>query len=113
MTAIDTSGIDMIRELKKMLDKRSLQVKFSFHCFSREDPFFVFGVPKNNYVLVLICGFDLYYQLVLANPGGTVMEKLQQSNALEAFGCNGVYLTVGEAIGDISSLYKAQVQAQA
>ncbi|XP_024022463.1 probable sulfate transporter 3.4 [Morus notabilis] len=75
VTAIDTSGIDMIRELKKMLDKRSLQ-------------------------------------LVLANPGGTVMEKLQQSNALEAFGCNGVYLTVGEAIGDISSLCKAQVQAQ-
>ncbi|GMN37260.1 hypothetical protein TIFTF001_006681 [Ficus carica] len=75
VTAIDTSGIDMIREIKKMLDKRSLQ-------------------------------------LVLANPGGTVMEKLQQSKALEIFGCSGVYLTVGEAVGDISSLYKAQAQAQ-
>lgn len=73
VTAIDTSGIDMIREIKKMLDKRS-------------------------------------FQLVLANPGGTVMEKLQQSKALEIFGCSGVYLTVGEAVGDISSLYKAQAQ---
>lgn len=27
VTAIDTSGIDMVRELRKMLDKRSLQVR--------------------------------------------------------------------------------------
>ncbi|PON36018.1 Sulfate transporter [Parasponia andersonii] len=75
VTAIDTSGIDMLGELKKMLDKRSLQ-------------------------------------LVLANPAGTVTEKLHQSKALESFGLNGLYLTVGEAVADISSLYKAQDQAQ-
>ncbi|XP_062089523.1 probable sulfate transporter 3.4 [Humulus lupulus] len=75
VTAIDTSGIEMISELRKMLDKKSLQ-------------------------------------LVLANPGGTVTEKLQQSKVLESFGLNGVYLSVGEAIADISSLYKAQ-QGQA
>ncbi|CAB4272657.1 unnamed protein product [Prunus armeniaca] len=71
VTAIDTSGTDMMFELRKMLDKRSLQ-------------------------------------LVLANPVGTVMEKLQQSKTLESFGLNGVYLTVGEAVADISSAWKAQ-----
>ncbi|KAL0354708.1 UNVERIFIED_CONTAM: putative sulfate transporter 3.4 [Sesamum radiatum] len=71
VTAIDTSGIDTINELRKMLDKRSLK-------------------------------------LVLANPVGSVMEKLHQSNVLESFGLEGVYLTVGEAVADISSPWKAQ-----
>ncbi|XP_050383783.1 probable sulfate transporter 3.4 [Argentina anserina] len=71
VTAIDTSGIDTLSELRKMLEKRLLQ-------------------------------------LVLANPVGSVMEKLQQSKTLESFGSNGVYLTVGEAVADISSLWKAQ-----
>ncbi|KAH7866853.1 hypothetical protein Vadar_025826 [Vaccinium darrowii] len=71
VTAIDTSGIDTICELRKMLEKRSLQ-------------------------------------FVLANPVGNVMEKLHQSNALESFGLNGLYLTVGEAVADISSPWKAQ-----
>ncbi|PSS07449.1 Sulfate transporter 3.4 like [Actinidia chinensis var. chinensis] len=70
VTAIDTSGIDTICELRKMLEKRSLQ-------------------------------------FVLANPVGTVMEKLHQSNVLQSFGLNGLYLTVGEAVADISSPWKA------
>ncbi|XP_052180775.1 probable sulfate transporter 3.4 [Diospyros lotus] len=71
VTAIDTSGIDTIRELRNMLEKRSLQ-------------------------------------FVLANPVGNVMEKLHQSNTLESFGVKGVYLTVDEAVADLSSLWKAQ-----
>lgn len=71
MTAIDTSGIDVICELRKMLEKRSLQ-------------------------------------FVLANPAGNVMEKLHQSKILDSFGLNGLYLAVGEAVADISSLWKAQ-----
>ncbi|KAK7349171.1 hypothetical protein VNO77_06325 [Canavalia gladiata] len=71
VTAIDTSGIDALCELRKVLDKRSLQ-------------------------------------LVLANPVGNVMEKLHQSNILDSFGLKGVYLTVGEAVADISSSWKAQ-----
>ncbi|KAJ0440770.1 putative SLC26A/SulP transporter, STAS domain, sulfate anion transporter, STAS domain superfamily [Helianthus annuus] len=71
VTGIDTSGLAMMKELKKMLEKRSLQ-------------------------------------LVLANPGGTVMEKLHQSNILESFGLEGVYLTVDEAVSDISSSWKSQ-----
>ncbi|KAL8250161.1 hypothetical protein R6Q59_033854 [Mikania micrantha] len=70
VTGIDTSGLAMVKELKKMLEKRSLQ-------------------------------------LVLANPGGSVMEKLHQSNILESFGLEGVYLTIDEAVADISSSWKA------
>lgn len=47
-------------------------------------------------------------QLVLANPVGNVMEKLHQSNILESFGMKGLYLSVGEAVADISSSWKAQ-----
>ncbi|KAL2493380.1 putative sulfate transporter 3.4 [Abeliophyllum distichum] len=71
VTAIDTSGIDTIRELRKILEKRSLK-------------------------------------FVLANPVGSVMEKMHQSNILESFGLEGLYLTVGEAVADISSSWKAQ-----
>ncbi|KAK3028316.1 hypothetical protein RJ639_037778 [Escallonia herrerae] len=71
VTAIDTSGIETIRELRKTIEKRSLQ-------------------------------------LVLANPVGNVMEKLHKSDILECFGLNGLYLTVGEAVADISSSWKAQ-----
>ncbi|XP_004506859.1 probable sulfate transporter 3.4 [Cicer arietinum] len=47
-------------------------------------------------------------QLVLANPIGNVMEKLHESNILNSFGMKGVYLSVGEAVADISSSWKPQ-----
>ncbi|CAN0858541.1 Probable sulfate transporter 3.4 [Linum grandiflorum] len=71
VTAIDTSGIEFVTELRKTLEKRSLQ-------------------------------------LVLANPVGSVMEKLHQAQVLEMFGINGMYLTVADAVSDISSLWKSQ-----
>lgn len=71
VTAIDTSGIDTLYELRKLLEKRSLR-------------------------------------LVLVNPVGSVMEKLHQSKILEYFMLKGLYLTVGEAVGNISSEWKAQ-----
>ncbi|GAV72677.1 Sulfate_transp domain-containing protein/STAS domain-containing protein/Sulfate_tra_GLY domain-containing protein [Cephalotus follicularis] len=71
VTAIDTSGIQTMSDIKRMLEKRSLH-------------------------------------LVLANPVASVMEKLHQSKNLESFGINGVYLTVGEAVSDISYTWKAQ-----
>ncbi|KAK9269494.1 hypothetical protein L1049_001269 [Liquidambar formosana] len=70
VTAIDTSGIDAIHELRKTLDKRILQ-------------------------------------LVLVNPVGNVIEKLHHSRILESFRSSGLYLTVGEAVADISSSWKA------
>lgn len=69
VTAIDTSGIDALRELKYTLNKRSLQ-------------------------------------LVLVNPAGDVIEKLDKSEVLEEFSTSGLYLTVGEAIADISIAWK-------
>ncbi|KAL3618327.1 putative sulfate transporter 3.4 [Castilleja foliolosa] len=69
VTAIDTSGLDMISELRKLLDQRSLK-------------------------------------LVLANPVSSVMEKLHKSKILDSFGLEGLYLTVGEAVADISSSWK-------
>ncbi|CAH9115754.1 unnamed protein product [Cuscuta europaea] len=67
VTAIDTSGIETIRELKRLLERRSLK-------------------------------------LVLANPLENVMEKLNKSNFLAELGMDGLYMTVAEAIADLSIL---------
>ncbi|KAF5191832.1 Sulfate transporter 1.1 [Thalictrum thalictroides] len=72
VSSIDTSGLETIAELRRTLEKRSLQ-------------------------------------LVLVNPVGGVMEKLCRSKVLESFGPSGLYLTVGEAIADLSATYKAQL----
>ncbi|CAL5438491.1 unnamed protein product [Camellia sinensis] len=45
-------------------------------------------------------------QLVLVNPVGDVMEKLNNSKILDLFRLSGLYLTVGEAVADTSSLWK-------
>ncbi|KNA09423.1 hypothetical protein SOVF_153710 [Spinacia oleracea] len=72
VTAIDTSGIDTIQELGKIIQKRSLQV-------------------------------------ALVNPVGSVMEKLHKSKVLELFGSNnGVYMSVGEAILDLTTSRKVE-----
>ncbi|XP_010033888.2 probable sulfate transporter 3.4 [Eucalyptus grandis] len=71
VTSIDTSGIDALVEIRKMVEKRSLK-------------------------------------LVLASPVGNVMEKLDKSQTLDSFRSNGLYMTVGEAVADISSLWKCQ-----
>ncbi|KAA8534998.1 hypothetical protein F0562_030001 [Nyssa sinensis] len=43
-------------------------------------------------------------KLVLVNPVGDVMEKLHSSKALDLFRLKGLYLTVAEAIADISPI---------
>lgn len=60
--SIDTSGISMLEEVKKIIDRRGLK-------------------------------------LVLANPGGEVMKKLDRSKFIELLGQEWIYLTVGEAVG--------------
>ncbi|KAL2935825.1 Sulfate transporter 3.1 [Bienertia sinuspersici] len=62
VTCIDTSGIGMFDEVKKVIDRRELQ-------------------------------------LVLANPGGEVMKKLDRADFLNNLGLEWVHLTVGEAVG--------------
>jgi sulfate transporter 3 len=73
VSAIDTSGLEAVFELRRRLEKQSLQ-------------------------------------LVLVNPVGTVMEKLHKSKIIEALGLSGLYLTVGEAVADLSSTWKANGQ---
>ncbi|KAK6117198.1 hypothetical protein DH2020_049077 [Rehmannia glutinosa] len=58
---IDTSGISMLEELKKTIDRRCIK-------------------------------------LVLANPGGEVMKKLDKSKFIDTVGQEWIYLTVGEAV---------------
>ncbi|KAI4331450.1 hypothetical protein MLD38_029638 [Melastoma candidum] len=72
VTAVDTSGIETILEVKKMLGKRMIK-------------------------------------LVLVNPVGSVVEKLYKSDALESFGADELYMTIGEAVYDISSQWKPKV----
>ncbi|GMY16718.1 sulfate transporter 3.1-like [Fagus crenata] len=59
---IDTSGISMLEEVKKIIDRRG-------------------------------------FKLVLANPGGEVIKKLNKSKFIEILGQEWIYLTVGEAVG--------------
>ncbi|XP_048336651.2 sulfate transporter 3.1-like [Ziziphus jujuba] len=59
---IDTSGISMMDEVKKIIERRGLQ-------------------------------------LVLVNPGGEVMKKLNKSDLIEKIGQQWIYLTVAEAVG--------------
>ncbi|KAF2547753.1 hypothetical protein F2Q70_00023330 [Brassica cretica] len=73
VSSIDTSGIEAVFELRRRLEKQSLQ-------------------------------------LVLVNPVGSVMEKLHKSKIIESLGLSGLYLTVGEAVSDLSSTWKAHGQ---
>lgn len=50
----------------------------------------------------------MFMQLVLANPVGNVMEKLHNSKVLESFEMKRLYLTVGEAVADITTPWKTQ-----
>ena len=72
VTAIDTSGIDAMFELRKRLERRSLH-------------------------------------LVLVNLAGTVIEKLHRSKLLDLFGSNGLYLTVAEAVANLSSSFSRNI----
>ncbi|KAF4358075.1 hypothetical protein G4B88_021824 [Cannabis sativa] len=46
-------------------------------------------------------------QMVLVNPAASVMEKLHCSKIMDSFGSKGLYLTVEEAVSDISSSWEA------
>ena len=61
----------------------------------------IFHVVLNLFLCIMT-------QFVLVNPVGSVMEKLHESHILESFGLEGLYLSVGEAVADISSAWKSQ-----
>nr|KAJ0188450.1 hypothetical protein LSAT_V11C900458160 [Lactuca sativa] len=59
---IDTSGITMLGEVKKLMERRGLK-------------------------------------LILANPGGEVIKKMNKAKLIDVVGEEWIYLTVGEAVG--------------
>ena len=61
VSAIDTSGLDALAELKRVLDKRNIE-------------------------------------LVLANPVGSVTERMYNSVVGEMFGSDRIFFSVAEAI---------------
>ncbi|XVE85416.1 hypothetical protein DITRI_Ditri17bG0089500 [Diplodiscus trichospermus] len=72
VSAIDTSGISLFKELKKAMEKKGIE-------------------------------------LVLVNPLGEVMEKLQKSDEAGDFmRPDGLFLTVGEAVATLSATIKGQ-----
>ncbi|GAB4828368.1 Probable sulfate transporter 3.4 [Ancistrocladus abbreviatus] len=46
-------------------------------------------------------------QLVLVNPAGSVTEKLHRSKVLDSVSPSGLYMSIGEAVLDITSSWKA------
>ncbi|GAB2213543.1 hypothetical protein Droror1_Dr00017852, partial [Drosera rotundifolia] len=68
--SIDTSGLGMLDELKKSIDRRGLK-------------------------------------LLLANPGGELMKKLERSRFLEALGEEHIYMTVAEAVSACNFLLQS------
>lgn len=99
VTAIDTSGLETLGELRKMLEKRSLQVQTLIDIDLRLEKTTIFR---------FLTSYNFLLQFVLVNPVGNVMEKLHMSKVLDTFGFKGVYLTVGEALADISTSEKAE-----
>ncbi|CAN1215177.1 Probable sulfate transporter 3.4 [Linum perenne] len=69
VTNIDSSGIEMLHQLKRTMDISLLQ-------------------------------------LVLVNPVAIVMERLRNSRFLATFESRGLYLTIGEAVIDVSSTWR-------
>lgn len=43
--------------------------------------------------------YVFHLQLVLANPGGEVIKKLNKGKLIDVIGQEWIYLTVGEAVG--------------
>ncbi|XP_070027988.1 probable sulfate transporter 3.3 isoform X1 [Nicotiana sylvestris] len=75
VSAIDTSGISLFKDLSMVLEKKSLE-------------------------------------LVLVNPIGEVLEKLQRADdTKDMMGTDCLFLTVGEAVASVSSTIKYQIPA--
>lgn len=70
VASIDTSGISMLEEVKKIVDRRCIK-------------------------------------LILANPGGEVMKKLDKSKFIHTIGQEWIYLTVEEAVSACNFMLQA------
>ncbi|KAG6530075.1 hypothetical protein ZIOFF_012296 [Zingiber officinale] len=90
VTDIDTSGVEVLKELKKILNERSLEASVSYRHYNLK-----FESLVSN-LLDMSEKNDL--QLVLVNPVGQVAQKLSQSGTWELFGSDRIFVTIGEAV---------------
>lgn len=110
---IDTSGIHALEELHKVFLKRDLQVttltqvtkymKFGY-CWHRSSE----NIRQKPSLLFLIL-LVIYWQLALANPGRSVIDKLFASKFVDTIGQEWIFLTVGEAVQTCSRRLKYDV----
>ncbi|KAG6765937.1 hypothetical protein POTOM_029998 [Populus tomentosa] len=85
VSAIDTSGVSLFKDLKKAVENKGVEAS-AWH---------------------LNCLF--FSILVLVNPVGEVLEKLLRADdARDIMGPDTLYLTVGEAVAALSSTMKGQ-----
>lgn len=98
VTDIDTSGIHAFEELLRSLQKRDVQVKYKLHQ-NHSKTTYIYMFFDKNYVTKLELFVVLHNpQLVLANPGPVVIDKLHTSNFANLIGEDKIYLTVAEAV---------------
>ncbi|KAL5163124.1 putative sulfate transporter 3.3 [Glycine soja] len=88
VSAVDTSGISLFKELKATLEKKGVEARI-----------------LNSGILLLYT--PLY--LVLVNPLAEVIEKLKKADEANDFiRADNLFLTVGEAVASLSSAMKGQ-----
>lgn len=112
VSAIDTSGVSFFKDLRRVLDKKGLEAShqvFSLHCYSfffSSEKFLLKVFTNTIYLLINFC----VLQLVLVNPIGEVMEKLQRSDDTnDLMRPDTLFLTVGEAVTMLMSTMKHHV----
>ncbi|GFS32944.1 sulfate transporter 91 [Actinidia rufa] len=97
VSAIDTSGVSLFKDLRKIVENKGLEastLELQFRI-----PFF----------FILLSSDCLESQLVLVNPLGEVMEKLQRADeAHDLSRPDCLFLTVGEAVASLLSTVKGQ-----
>lgn len=55
-----------------------------------------------HFMLVWISAYGIYLQLILANPGTVVIEKLESSKLTNLIGQDNIFLTVSEAVMSVA-----------
>lgn len=91
---IDTSGIHALEELFRTLEKRKIQVRTAI-ILQLLVPIILLSLnssPRRNSYSAC------HLQLILANPGPAVIQKLHSAKFTELIGEDKIFLTVGDAV---------------
>lgn len=108
MSAIDTSGVSLLKDLRLSLEKKNVEAREnSFQTVHRS--LLCCSIFPRMMSMTVCFHFT---QLVLVNPVGEVMEKLQKADeGHDLLGQDRLYLSVGEAVTSLSSFMKPQCPA--